>query len=90
MTSPQISAQSSHAEPSTDTATRGKLTGGRLLRAELWVLEQLAEPALFDGATTREQRCGILRAYLLSHGLATDRWRSAFERLYGEPLGDAP
>lgn len=71
-----------------------------LFDAELWVVRRLGVPDLFAvGVSTSEQRAGILRAYLFAHGIAdaiswqrngtAEKWSDTFERIYGEPLGEA-
>jgi hypothetical protein len=81
-----------------DLRVNATLTGLPLLKAESWVLAHLGEPALFYGFTTPAIRVGRVRAHILANGLADQhagngvtslKWRDVFERLYGEPLGDA-
>lgn len=72
--------------------------------AETWIRKRL-DLAIFAGVTNREQRAGLLRAYLFRHDLADapawrgrgehgtareESWREVFDRVYGERLGEAP
>lgn len=80
--------------PSADSrlSQRRGLTGRELIRAECLMLIGIGAPSLFDGITTREERAGRLRAYLVARGMedapASSRstYRQAFEILYGEAL----
>lgn len=69
------------------------------LHEEIAVMRSLGQPALFDGVTSIARRVGILRAYLLEHGLAdapayantrtperTETWRERFQAMTGEML----
>jgi hypothetical protein len=60
-----------------------------------WALANALGPGMFakvfKGDTNFEQRCAIVRAYILSHGLADEpiqksTFRGAFLKTYGEPL----